>query len=82
MLVLWTSSQPDGVGQKPSVVAQQLKTRGIRLYSMGAGKKFSKEQALWSASFAGHVYHTYNFRGQNDVPSFGVPMANAVLQSE
>jgi hypothetical protein len=49
---------------------------------MGAGSTFSKPQALWSASYAGYVYHTYNFKGANDVQSFGVPMANAVLESE
>jgi len=82
MLVLFTGSQPDGVGQKPSEVAKTLHGRGIWTYTMGAGLQFSKPQTLWTASYPSHTYFAYNYEGENDVVSEAKPLATDIINSK
>jgi len=82
MLVLFTGSQPDGVGQKPSEVAKTLHGHGIWTYTMGIGKTFSKPQTLWTATYPGYVYYTYNYEGKNDLESNSKPLAKDIINSK
>ena len=82
MLVVFTGQQPDGVGQKPATVAKTLQGRGIHVYTMGAGLKFSKPQTLWTASSPGNAYHAYKYQGKNDLVSEAKPLADDILNGE
>lgn len=60
---------------QPRDVSTQLQKGGVKVYTVGMGRRFVQPQVLWTASHADYVYYRYNYA---KLPQISGPQGKAV----
>ncbi|XP_031572994.1 collagen alpha-6(VI) chain-like [Actinia tenebrosa] len=76
-VILFAGPQAAGRYPKPSDASAQLQKNGVRVYTVGVGRRFLQPQVLWTASHADYVYYRYNYA---QLPQISEPQGKAVAQ--